>query len=86
MVRRYGKQRQIPGAFDRLGNFPLMCGTVSGNTARHYFAPLSYKVSKGAGILVIDGQVLLRTESANLPALKRAFSTSTAGATRRSLL
>jgi hypothetical protein len=80
MVRGDRQERQVAGALDGLGDFPLVLRTITGDAAGNDLAALRYKVTEGTGFFVINSQVLFGAETANLPALERTPLAGAAGA------
>jgi hypothetical protein len=64
------QQGYVPGSLYGLGYLPLMFGAVSGNPARDDLAALADEIAEGAGVLVIDGYLLIGAETAHLAALE----------------
>ncbi|OHB32223.1 MAG: hypothetical protein A2X79_08440 [Desulfuromonadaceae bacterium GWB2_53_15] len=73
MIRGNGQQRQIAGALNGLGNLSLVLGAVTGDATGNNLAALGNEVAKCARLFVIDSQIFLGAEAANLPALEGTF-------------
>ena len=73
MIRGNWQQRQVAGAFNGLGNFSLVLGAVAGDAPGNNLATLGDKIAKCARLFVIDSQIFLGAETANLPTLKGAL-------------
>lgn len=69
----YGQKSDIACPLDGFRDLSLMLGAVAGNSARNYFATLGNEVAQRAWVLVINGNLLVCAETANLTALKRSF-------------
>ena len=55
----------MPGPLDRRCQHPLMAGAVSGDPARHNFAPFIHKSLKQSVIMIIDDIDFIFTEAAD---------------------
>jgi hypothetical protein len=64
------EQCNIPGTLDSLGDFSLMPGAVSGDTARNNLAALRDEITECAWLLIIYRKIFLCTETTYLAALK----------------
>jgi hypothetical protein len=76
------KQSNVAGPLDSFCDFSLMCCTVAGDPAWYNLAALSNEEAQSARLLVVDGKIFLRTESAYFTALKRPSFAWAAGAAR----
>jgi hypothetical protein len=82
------QKRNVASPFDCFSDVTLMGGTVPGNSAGYDLAALRDEKAECAWFFVINGQVFLCTEAADLATLKRASLAGTAlssGATCRTL-
>lgn len=74
------QQSYVSGSFDCLGNFSLVLGAVTGNTARYNLATLGNEVAESTRILVVNGYLLVGAETTYFSALERSLFSWPAGA------
>ena len=68
-VGHVGKESDLTGSLDRLGELTLMHGADAGSAARQDLAALGHEAAELGGVLIIDERGLVHAELANFSAL-----------------